>query len=182
MIGPFIYTLLVLVVAGIIHLSTVLVMPWVATRDGFLRASALARDNSMIVLSATEVRNALPYTDPAQAVAVCRFVLDRGPVRVRLATADWPTTILFLRKGAGIFHSLTEKAATQGVVDVVIATSEQMDKITALDSDDDPVQELRVTAPVDIGIVLVRSLVRTDSEREGVMKQLRNTSCEAETL
>lgn len=182
MIGPFVYTLLALVVAGIVHLSTVLVMPWVATRDGFLRAGTLARDNSMVVLSATEARNTLPYADPAQAVAVCRFVLDRGPVRVRLGIADWPTTLLFLRKGSGIFHSLTEKAATQGVLDVVVATAEQMEKITALDTDDDAVQELRVTAPVDIGIVLIRSLVRTDSEREAVMKQLRGASCEAETL
>lgn len=182
MIGPVVHILLALIVAGIVHLSTVLIMPWVAARDGFVRISALAQDNSMSVLSASEVRNNLPFSDPAKAVATCRYILDKGPVRVRLAAGPWPTAILFLRKGTGIYQSLSDKSAVQGVLDIVIATAEQMKKITALDTDDEPVQEIRIVAPEELGVVVVRSLVRTASEREDVLRQLRAATCETETL
>lgn len=182
MIGPVVYTLLALVVAGIVHLSTVLVMPWVATRDGFLRANALARDNAMTLLSTTEVRTGLPFADPAQAVAVCRYVLERGPVRVRLPVGTAPISVLFLRKGAGIYHSLTDKAATQGILDIIVASPEQIRQITALDSDDEPVQEIRITSGDDLGLVVIRALVPTPSERDAVDRLLRTATCEVETL
>ena len=77
---------------------------------------------------------------------------------------------------------LTDRAATQGILDVVVATADQMDKITALDSDDEPVQEIRITSADDLGLVLVRGLVPTRSERADVERLLRTATCEAESL
>ena len=51
MIGPLVYTLLALIVAGIVHLSATLAMPWVAARDGFLRMTPLLRDNEMVLVA-----------------------------------------------------------------------------------------------------------------------------------
>ena len=90
--------------------------------------------------------------------------------------------MVFLRKGAGIFQSLTDRAATQGILDVIIATPEQMSKITALDSDDEPVQEIRITSTDELGLVLVRGVVPTPSQRAGIERQVRAATCEQETL
>ena len=182
MIGPVVYTLLALIVAGIVHLSTVLAMPWVATRDGFQRLNGLVRDNEMSVIAPADLRDTLPFADPAVALAACRYVLDKGPVRVRLATGSAPIAVIFLRKGTGIFQSLTDRAATQGILDVVIATADQMAKITALESDDELVQGLRIVSADDIGMVRVRGLVPTPSQRADIERQIRSTTCEQETL
>ena len=182
MIGPLAYTLIALIVAGIVHLSTVLAMPWLATRDAFVRTGQLASDNAMVVVSADKVREALPYADPAVAVAVCRYVLDRGPVRVRLQTGIAPMSILFLRKGAGIFHSLADKAATQGVLEAVVASPQQMAAITDLDSDDDPVQEIRIISRDVTGLVIIHALAPAPSQRPEIEQILRQASCEAEVL
>lgn len=182
MIGPLVYTLLALIVAGIVHLSATLAMPWVAARDGFLRVTPLLRDNEMVLVAPADMRAQLPFSDPALAVAGCRYVLDKGPVRVRLATGSAPIAVIFLRKGTGIFQSLTDRAATQGILDVVIATADQMAKITALDSDDEPVQELRIVSADEIGMVMVRGLVPTPSQRADIEQQIRSTTCEQETL
>ena len=182
MIGPLVYTLLALIVAGIVHLSATLAMPWVAARDGFLRVTPLLRDNEMVLVAPADMRAQLPFSDPALAVAGCRYVLDKGPVRVRLATGTTPISVVFLRKGAGVFQSLTDRAATQGILDVIIATPEQMSKITALDSDDEPVQEIRITSTDELGLVLVRGVVPTPSQRAGIERQVRAATCEQETL
>jgi uncharacterized membrane protein len=182
MIGPFVYTLLAAVVAGIVHLSTVLAMPWLATRDGFMRLNGLARDNEMVLVTADDLSRAVPFSDPALAVAVCRYNLERGPARVRLATGSTPVSLAILRKGTGIFHSLSDKAATQGVLDVVIATRAQLERITELDTDDEAIQEIRIASADDIGLVLVRAVVPTPSQRADVEQQLKTATCEGEVL
>lgn len=182
MIGPVVYLIIVLVMAGIVHLSTVLAMPWLAARDAFVRIGQVASDNVMVVISTEKTREILPYADPAVATAVCRFVLDRGPVRVRMPTGETPMTMIVLRKGAGIIHSLSDKAATQGVLEAVIATPQQMATITDLDSDDEVVQEIRVTSPDVSGLVILHALVPVNSERASVEQTLRAASCEPEIL
>lgn len=183
MIGPFGYALAGLLFAGIVHLTTVLAMPWLAPNDGFVRLSALpTADNQMQLLKDGDVTGAVPFADPAVAVAACRYVLDKGPVRVRIAVGASPLSLLLLRKGVGIYHSVTDKAATQGVLEVVIATQRQMDQITDLDTDDDPVQEIRVVSGDEIGLVLVRGLVPLPSQRADVEALLTGATCESERL
>lgn len=182
MIGPLTYGLIGLIVAGIVHLSAILAMPWLAPKDGYVRLNALVSDNHMLALDNAQVREALPFSDPAVAMAGCRFVLDKGPVRVRVATGQTPMSIALLRKGGGIFHSVNDKAATQGVLEVVIATRDQMDQIIEMDSDDEPVQEIRVISADETGLVLVRALVPVPSLRSDIEAVAGGSTCEAETL
>lgn len=181
-IGPFVYGLLVLTVAGLVHLSTVLALPWLAARDGFVRLGALVRDNEMSLVTHADARASLPFSDPATAMAGCRYVLDKGPVRVRAAVGPSVLSVIFLRKGAGIFQSVSDRAATQNVLDIVIATPEQMQKIISLDSDDEPVQEIRLTSADEVGLVLVRAVVPTESERGQIEALVAAATCEAESL
>lgn len=182
MIGPFVYALAILLIAAATHLVSVLALPYQARQDGFHRLNALASDNRMTVASESALRAALPGIDPNVAVATCRYVLDKGPVRVRLAVGPTPTSILVLRKGVGVFHSVSDRAASQGILDVVIATGEQMEEITDQDSDDDPIQEIRITSPDESGLVMVRALTPLPSQRADIEAGLRTATCEAESL
>jgi len=181
-IGPIAPLLIALLLTGIVHLASVLALPWLAPRDAFSRLAELAQDNAMTVVAQDRAAEALPYSDPAVATAICRYVLDRGPVRVRLRTGVGPMSLLFLRKGAGIYHSLSDKAATQGVLDAVVATPQQMEAIIERDSDDDAVQEIRITSSDIVGLVVVHALVPTHSQRPQVERSLRQATCEVESL
>ena len=182
MIGPATYVLISLIVAGIVHISAILAMPWLAPKDGYVRLNALVGDNQMTVLDSGPVRETLPFADPAVAMAGCRYVLDKGPVRVRVAVGQTPMSISLLRKGAGIFHSVNDRAATQGVLEIVIATRDQMDQIIEMDSDEEPVQEIRVVSAEETGLVLVRALVPVPSLRSDIEMLAGGATCEAETL
>lgn len=182
MIGPVGYALVGLIFAGIVHLTTVLAMPWLAPRDGFARLNMQAADNRMALIDAAEVAQALPFSDPAVAVAACRYVLDKGPVRIRIGVGATPLTLLLMRRGVGIYQSISDKAATQGVLEVVIATQRQMDQIIDQDADDEPVQEIRVVSGEDFGLALVRGLVPLPSQRADVEALISGATCEPERL
>lgn len=182
MIGPLAYVLIAATFAGVVHLTSILAMPWLAPRDGFARLSALAQENQMAVVPERAVAAALPFADPAVGVAACRYALDKGPVRVRVAVGQTPMALLLMRRGVGIFHSVTDKAATQGVLEVVIATPEQMDQITDLDTDDEPVHEIRVVSGAETGVALLRGLAPLPSQRADVEALLAGATCEAERL
>lgn len=181
-IGPIAYVLIAVIVAGLVHISSILAMPWLATRDGFHRLNALVADNKMAVISQAQAREALPWSDPSAAIAACRYVLDKGPVRVRVAAGSTPMTLLLLKRGGSIFHSVSDKAATQGVLEVVIATEDQMDLIAELDVDDEPVQEIRVISREESGVVMLRGLVPMPSQRADVEAMVGGATCEAESL
>ncbi|HRJ70502.1 MAG TPA: hypothetical protein PK812_12945 [Beijerinckiaceae bacterium] len=182
MIVAFARILLVLVVAGLTHLTSVLAMPWLAPKAGYMRLVPLAKGNEMTLLPARDLQQAIPFWDPAVAAAACRYVLDTGPVRIRAAVGGSSMAVLFLRKGVGVFQSYSDRAATQGILEMVIATPEQMRQITALDADDEPVQEIRVLSEDDTGLVLVKAVVPTASQRADVEALVGAATCEAESL
>jgi len=182
MIGPAVLALLALIVAGIVHLASILAMPYLAPRDGMTRLAGLVSENRMSLLPDDEVRRLLPFADPSVAMAGCAYALDRGPVRVRLRTGSAPVGLVFLRKGAGVFHSLSDKAAVQGGLDVVLATPAQMAIIRDRDTDDDPVQEIRISSSDERGLVVVRALVPVPSMRAEVERLLSAASCDTESL
>jgi uncharacterized membrane protein len=181
-IPTIVYGLLAVVVALLVHLTSVLAMPWLAVADGYARLGALVKENEIVLLSAREIEANLPYSDPAVAVAACRYVLDKGPVRVRVNTASAAMSVTFLRKGVGPFQSYSDRAATQGVLEMVIATPDQLRQMTALDADDEPVQEIRVVSIEETGLVLVRAVVPLPSRRAEIEALVASTTCEGESL
>ena len=73
-----------LLLGGIVHLGSVLLLPRTATQDAFTRLSASAPANSMVPMpAATPDEAVLPFMDPAFATSVCRYDLADGPLTLR---------------------------------------------------------------------------------------------------
>ena len=72
-----------LLLGGIVHLSTVLAMPQAATQDAYSRLAPLTPANAVVPLAAPSAQDAtMPFMDPAFAVAVCRYDLSAGPLKL----------------------------------------------------------------------------------------------------
>ena len=68
---------------GIVHLSTVLMLPTTATQDAYSRLTPLAPVNQVVLLPAhTPEGSVLPFMDPTFATAVCRYDLAGGPLKL----------------------------------------------------------------------------------------------------
>jgi uncharacterized membrane protein len=85
-----------LVMGGIVHLATIMVLPRTATRDAYARLAPLAPVNGFAVLPApTPEASSVPFMDPAFATAVCRYDLANGPVKLAVPVSQAYTSVTF---------------------------------------------------------------------------------------
>ena len=171
------------ILAVLVHLIVVLLVPQVAERGAFARLKPLGEPNVTILLPrAGPSERALPYGDPAIAVAFCRFDLASGPVRVSAPAGRAFASLSFQTRQAQAFYALTDRAATQGVIEAVLATPEDIRGLEAIDSEEDPSHDLRVPAPDREGVVVFRVFSEEPSLYPGAEEQAKQLTCKTEPL
>ena len=85
-----------LLLGGIVHLSTVLAMPRTAKQDAYSRLAPLAPVNVLTPLAAPTAADAvMPFMDPAFAVAVCRYDLTAGTLKLIAPVSQAYTSVTF---------------------------------------------------------------------------------------
>lgn len=166
-------------VASIVHITSVFLLPALAQMDSYSRlAPLLDGDGFRVLPAATPDAETLPFTDPGTVLAVCRYDLARGPWRVRIAIDSEALTSLSFRSRTGtVFHVLTDRAALRGKLDVLLGTVAQIDAAEAADSDDSPTREVRLVAPTTTGMVFVRAMPPSAGGMETLRRRLSAADC-----
>ena len=120
-----------LVIAGIVHLVSVLVLPRLASKDAFARISALAPPAQLTLIPRlTPGTELFPFGDPAMALGVCRYNLAAAPLRVSANIGnDSLLSISFHDRYGRIFYAMTDRAATRGHIEAVIVTQQQLETL-----------------------------------------------------
>ena len=171
-------TLCGLFLAGIVHLTAVLAVPWLSERDAFSRLRpTLTADRSELVAAPAAADTWLPQPDPAVAVAACAYSLDEGPVRIAATTGPLFQSLSFHARGGGVFFAVTDRAAIRGALDLVVMTRRQLDEALATEDQDEPSRDVRIVAPQREGFVVVRVLAAFPSLREEAETAAKSVSC-----
>jgi uncharacterized membrane protein len=166
-----------LVLAGIVHVVTVLAIPHFAQRDAVDVFGSKGANGTAELISSRQ--DGLVDADPATAIAVCGYDLSDGPFRVSARTGTLPLSLSLHRPGGGIIYALTDRAAIRGVIEFVILTPAQLDERIAQEDDGDSSRELRVVSAADHGIVVVRALKRRPSDKQEAEALVSTTQCGA---
>jgi uncharacterized membrane protein len=170
-----------LLVAGIVHLVSVLLMPTVAPRDAYARiveATGSAPSGKFVALPPSAPgAEPLPFEDPAFAEGVCVYDLSKGLLRVTTAADGEDFLALSFHARAGrIYHAVTDRAAIKGKIDIVIGDERQIEALQ-IASEEAPPEEVRLTAPTKRGFVLVRSFAKRPSDRARAQARLASVGC-----
>lgn len=171
----------ILVFAGLVHIGSVFLIPDIARQDIFSRLAQEAQDGAVTLITPERIRQ-LPFADPFTAIAVCRYDLSSGPLRVRTSLSQTFLTVVFAEDRRGIFSSVSDRAATSGALDVVLALQPQLDRIAALDDKSEAVEEIRIVAERPRGIAIIKVIVDRPSGREAAEAVLRGAMCQQEDL
>jgi uncharacterized membrane protein len=167
-----------LVLAGIVHLSAVLAVPYLAEKDAFSRLrGTLSADRSEIVAAPGDLGTWLPYPDPDVALATCAYTLDEGPVRVSARTGPLFQSLSLHARAGGAFFAITDRAAVRGALDLVVMTRRQLDEALAGEDPDEPSRDVRIVSPGREGLVVVRVLAAVASQREQATEAAKSVSC-----
>jgi uncharacterized membrane protein len=85
-----------LILGGIVHLATILILPRTATQDAYARLTPLTEVNKMTLLPTPSAESTLmPFMDPAFATAVCRYDLTQGPLKLQAPVSQPYTAVSF---------------------------------------------------------------------------------------
>jgi uncharacterized membrane protein len=147
-----------LLLGGIVHLATILLLPRTATQDAYTRLTAVAPANTITALPApTPDDAALPFMDPAFATAVCRYDLGAGPLKLRVPVSQAYTAVSFYTRNGVAYYAINDRAAGRRIIELDLMTAQQRadlpddEEVTAAD-------RLIVESPTATGLILVRTL------------------------
>jgi uncharacterized membrane protein len=177
------YVAATVILAALVHLIIVLIAPAVASRDAYARLQPLGALNETVLLPRAGPRTTLlPYADPAVAMSFCRFDLAAGPIRVTAPSARAFASISFHTRRGLVFYALTDKAATRGVIDAVLATPDDIRALAAHDDVEDPSRDLRVAAPSREGYVAMRVFSELPSLYPAAEAEAKRLTCKPEPI
>jgi uncharacterized membrane protein len=144
---------------GIVHLATILWLPRTATQDAYARLTPAATQiNKMVPLPPASPQNAaVPFMDPAFAVAVCRYDLSRGPIKFTAPVSPAYTSVSFYTRNGVAYYAINDRAAGRRIIELSLMTSEQREQLPA-EEDVTAADRLIVESPTTVGLIVLRAL------------------------
>jgi uncharacterized membrane protein len=147
-----------LLMGGIVHLVTVLVLPATATQDAYSRLSAIAPVNTVVPVPPPSPQSAIiPFMDPAFATAVCRYDLSTGPLKLTVPVRTAYTSVSFYTRRGVAYYAINDRAAGRRIIELDLMTAAQRatlpddEEVTAAD-------RLIVESPGQTGLIMIRAL------------------------
>ena len=119
-----------LILGGVVHLASILLLPRTATRDAYARLTPLTRVNAFTLLPAPQPDQApIPFMDPAFATAVCRYDLTRGSIKLTAPVSQAYTSVTFYTRSGVAYYAINDRAAGRRVVELDLMTHAQREAL-----------------------------------------------------
>ncbi len=178
------------------HLITVLALPNVAPQSAWRQFARPLPAAEKALLPRSEPKVAGPtYSDPFAALALCRFDLAQGPMRLRAAAdGDHPLSVSVRLSDGTIIYSAGDRQTPNGRFNILIVTQSQANAQDAAreNADDEEAddaekknanpadEELRLISPAKTGFVAVRVLSLREGDYEAAAARRESVQCAVE--
>jgi len=158
-----------LLLGGIVHLGSILMLPRTATRDAYARLEPVSTVNTVVPLpTPSPGETVLPFMDPAFAVAVCRYDLSSAPLKLTTPVSQAYTSVSFYTRYGLAYYAINDRAAGRRVIELDLMTPAQRSELP----DDEEVtaaDRLVVVSPTPTGLIVLRAF----SPEPGLMPAAR---------
>jgi uncharacterized membrane protein len=158
MIRALLWILGAILLGGIVHLSTVLVMPQAATQDAYARLLPITPVNAMVPLTVPTAENSImPLMDPAFAAAVCRYDLSAGAIKLNAPLSQAYTSVTFYTRNSVAYYAIDDRAAGRRAIELDLMTPEQHAQVPE-GEDVTAADRLIIESPTKTGLIVLRAL------------------------
>jgi uncharacterized membrane protein len=170
-----------ILLGGIVHLGSVLLLPSTATRDAYDRLVPIAPVNSIVQLPApTPEKTALPFMDPAFSAAVCRYDLSSGSLKLTTPVTQAYTSVSFYTRHGVAYYAINDRAAGRRVIELDLMTTEQHNQMPE-EEDVTAADRLIVDSPTPTGLIVIRALAPEPGLVPAVRNLLARAQCRLQT-
>ena len=176
----FLWILGALVLGGIVHLSTVLAMPQAAKQDAYARLAPIVPVNTMTTLAPPSAQAAvMPFMDPAFAVAVCRYDISSGPLKLNAPVSQAYTSVTFYTRNSVAYYAINDRAAGRRAIELDLMTAEQHAQLPA-EEDVTAADRLIIESPTATGLIVLRALAAEPGLMAMARRALAAAQCRIE--
>jgi uncharacterized membrane protein len=147
-----------LLLGGIVHLATVLLMPRAATQDAYARLLPITPVNAVVPLKTPTPSDAImPFMDPAFAVAVCRYDLSAASLKLNVPVSQAYTSLTFYTRNGIAYYAINDRAAGRRNIELDLMTPAQHAQVPE-EEDVTAADRLIIESPTSSGMILLRAL------------------------
>ena len=178
--------LLFTVVAGVllgavVHLVSVLALPRIATQDAYSRLTPTTKLNAVTQLPPAEPgNNLMPYLDPAFAIAVCRYDLSSGPLKLTVPVSQAYTSVSFYTRNELAYYAINDRSAGKKVIELDLMTEAQHNDLPE-DEEITSADRLIIDSPSVTGLIVLKALAPEPGLMPQAQASLAASSCRLQT-
>lgn len=143
---------------GVVHLVSVLALPRVATLDAYSRLAPLTKLNAVTAIPPASPNGApMPFMDPAFAVAVCRYDLSDGPIKLTVPVSQAYTSVSFYTRSEVAYYAINDRSAGRKVIELDLMTQAQRAELPE-EEDVTAADRLIIDSPTLTGLIVLKAL------------------------
>jgi uncharacterized membrane protein len=160
-----------------VHLVSVLALPKIASEDAYSRLTPLTRLNAVTQLPAADPANALmPYLDPAFAVAICRYDLSTGALKLKVPVSQAYTSVSFYTRNELAYYAINDRSAGKKVIELDLMTEAQHNDLPE-EEDVTSADRLIIDSPTATGLIVMKALAPEPGLMAQAQTSLAASSC-----
>jgi len=166
---------------GIVHLVSVLALPRIATQDAYSRLTPMTKLNAVTPLPLADPTNEpLPFMDPAFALAVCRYDLSGGSIKLTVPVSQAYTSVSFYTRNDVAYYAINDRSAGRKVIELDLMTEAQHADLPE-DEDVTAADRLIIDSPTTTGLIVLKALAAEPGLMPQARASLAASNCKVQT-
>lgn len=167
-----VFTIVAGVVLGlVVHLVSVLALPRIATQDAYSRLTPMTKLNGVSQLPLADPQTSpMPFMDPAFALAICRYDLSGGPIKLTVPVSQAYTSVSFYTRNEIAYYAINDRSAGKKVIELDLMTEAQHEELPE-DEEVTAADRLIIDSPSTTGLIVMKAL----APEPGLMPQAQAT-------
>jgi uncharacterized membrane protein len=166
---------------GVVHLVSVLALPRIATQDAYSRLTPMTRLNAVTPLALADPNNApMPFMDPAFAIAICRYDLSGGALKLTVPVSQAYTSVSFYTRNEVAYYAINDRSAGRKVIELDLMTEEQHGQLPE-DEEVTAADRLIIDSPTTTGLIVLKALAPEPGLMPQAQASLAASRCTLQT-
>jgi len=177
-----VFTIIVGVLLGfVVHLVSVLALPRIATQDAYSRLTPMTQQNAVTPLPLVDPDNSpMPFMDPAFAMAICRYDLSGGPIKLTVPVSQAYTSVSFYTRNEIAYYAINDRSAGKKVIELNLMTEAQHDDLPE-EEDVTSADRLIIDSPTATGLIVLKALAPEPGLMPQAQASLAAASCQVQS-
>jgi uncharacterized membrane protein len=122
----------------------------------------------------------MPYLDPAFAIAVCRYDLSGGPIKLTVPVSQAYTSVSFYTRNEIAYYAINDRSAGKKVIELDLMTEAQHNDLPE-DEEVTAADRLIIDSPTTTGLIVLKALAPEPGLMPQAQASLAASRCALQT-